>query len=727
MTKRAHSSLRDRWSVKGTVAEFLGKTWVEPAIPLIIVVVIICYFSIVVPSFASVDSTSDMARQLAEFVFLTVGMGVVLISGGIDLSVGAVYGLCNFTALTLLIILQLPAVLVILGTLVVGAFLGAINGYLVAYLRGRPFLTTLVMFLVLEAVLRIVIVRYSPQLAVSAPDDLLWTIMGKGAVAGIPTAAAVLLIVLVLGHIVLSRARPGRHLTAVGSSRRAARHAGIKAKRVIMSTYVISGMCAASAGFFTAARLNSASAEMISGMQYSVLAAAVIGGISLSGGVGTVWRMLIGGALVFVLNYGLLQLGFPGSVYDFMLAVVLLLAVGLDRKWAKHRANTIQKIYINPTTVTYGELPDIRPGTGSVYAMNNKLSNAEAIGLGKVEGPEDVILDNQGRLYCGDRRGRYLRFSGPNFEHDEVFTRTGGFPLGLAWDFEGNLLCCVGGMGLYSVDATGKPSKVTDETNRTWYKLRDDARLRLTDDLDIVPDGRIYFSEATERFEAHDWILDGLEGRPNGRVVCYNPATGRTHTEIPNLVFPNGICGTHDGEAILIGQTWLCRVLRYWHSGEKKGQLEIFADDLPGYVDNINRASDGTYWVALNGLRSPAFDLALRKPAFRRRMIKQIPRDEWLYPSMDYGCVIKMTPHGEVTESLWDPGAQSHSSITSMREYEGHLYLGGLENNRVGRIKLPEQSTYCRCGQPPCHGSRETADRPAHAVSTVGASAGENE
>jgi ribose transport system permease protein len=307
-----------------------------------------------------------------------------------------------------------------------------------------------------------------------------------------------------------------------------------------------------------------------------------------------------------------------------------------------------------------------------------------------VEGPEDVILDRQGRLYCGDRRGWIMRFSGPRFEQCEVFARIGGMPLGLGFDADENLVVCVGGMGLYSVDPQGKVSKLTDETNRTWYKLKDDSRLRLADDLDIMPDGTIYFSEATVRFEANDWILDGLEGRPNGRLIRYDPATKTTRTVVRNVVFPNGICRSHDGESVLVAQTWLCRVVRYWHSGPKKGRVEPFMDNLPGYPDNINRASDGNYWLALTGLRTPCFDLAYRNPSFRRRMIKQIPPDEWLYPNMNNGCVVKFSESGEVLESYWDPGGRSHATITSMREHEGYLYIGGLHNNRVGRIRLPQ-------------------------------------
>ena len=112
-------------------------------------------------------------------------------------------------------------------------------------------------------------------------------------------------------------------------------------------------------------------------------------------------------------------------------------------------------------------------------------------------------------------------------------------------------------------------------------------------------------------------------------------------------------------------------------------------DNLPGYPDNINRASDGTFWCALCGMRSPVFDLALRMPDFRRRMVQKVGRDDWLYPNMNTGCVIKFDAAGTILDVLWDLGGEAHPMITSIREHKGHLYLGGIYNNRVGRYRIP--------------------------------------
>lgn len=682
------SRLRASNSPRLLLSELLLKTWFEPVIPFTVMVGLALTYALTIPGYASPDNVQSLLRLYAEFGFVAVAMAICLIGGGIDLSVGAIFAICNFATLFFLDVMAWPVWAVVCGTLGVGAAVGSINGFLIGYLRARPFLTTLVSLIILRAVVNLLNEKYATTFSTTTIDNDTWTYFGEGFVLGVPINAATLLVVLLIGHVLLSRSRYGWHLTAIGASRKAARHAGIPVKRMLLATYATSGMLCGAAGIFYAARQNSTDSTTGVGWEFQALTAVVLGGVSLAGGKGSVGRAMIGGAIVFMLTNGLVRMGVPGYISSAIIGLILLLAVGIDVKWSKNRGKLAQKIYVNPAQVALASAPALAAGSGTPFALNDRLINAEAIGLNRVEGPEDVIIDRQDRVYGGTRDGNIIRFSGETFEHREVFAHIGGRPLGMQFDRRENLIVAVAGMGVYGVKPDGTVFKVTDETNRTWYRLSDDSRLRMADDIDIAPDGKIYFSDCTTRYEMTTNSLDIIEGRPNGRLVVYDPSTKKTRTALNHFHFPNGICVSHDGKSVLIASTSLCQVFRFWVEGSRKGELEVLLEKLPGNCDNINRASDGNYWLALVGIRSPVFDLAMAKPNFRLRMVKEVPVDEWLAPSLNHGCILKFTDDGRVLESLWDPTGVAHSTLTSMREHKGYLYLGGLENNRIGRVKL---------------------------------------
>ncbi len=680
--------IRYAWSPRLIFSELLLKQWFEPVIPFTVMIALAIYFSLAIPDYGTVKNGLSLARLFAEFGFVALGMAFTLISGGIDLSVGAIFAIANFTALFCMFVLDFPVWLTVVATLATGAAIGAVNGALIGYLKARPFLTTLVMLIILRASVNLLNERYATVFATNSIDSDAWDYLSDGSILGMPVNAATLIVVLLIGHIFLSRSRYGWHLTAIGASRKAARHAGIRVERMLLVTYMLSGMLCALGGVFYAARQSSTDSTTGLGWEFQAVTAVVLGGASVVGGRGTVWRAMIGAIIIFGLTNGLVRMGIPGYITSAAYGIILLVAVSIDVKWAKNRGKVIQKTYVNPARVPLSSSPSIARDNPSPLAQNDRLIHAEAIGLDQVEGPEDVIIDRQDRVYGSTRDGNIIRFSGANFEKREIFAHIGGRPLGMQFDKDENLIVCVAGMGVYGVKPDGEVFKVTDETNRTWYKLNDDSRLRMADDLDIAPDGKIYFSDCTTRYEMTTNALDIIEGRPNGRLVVYDPATKKTETLITHFYFPNGICVSHDGQSVLIASTTLCKIYRYWIAGPRKGQLEVAIDQLPGNPDNINRASDGTYWLALVGIRTPTFDLAARKPGFRRRMVKQVPADEWLAPGLNHGCVLRFNEAGEILESYWDPTGISHSTLTSMREHKGYLYLGGLENNRIGRVKL---------------------------------------
>ncbi len=680
---------RTRFVPDHVVGEVLSKNWIDNAIPVAFLVLAVCVFGSIIPNFFLFGNLTDEAREFGEIAIVVLGMTIVLMGGGIDLSVGSTFALANFVTLALINWQGWPAGLAIACALSVGALVGLLNGFLVGYMRLRAFLTTLVTLIVVRAIADTLVLNYSNKVVVPAGRSPVWEYLSYEDVYGVPVAFIVAGFLAVVGHVFLTRLRPGWRILAVGGSRRAAYNAGLPVRRIVAGTYVLSGVLAALGGVFYASRLGAATATTGAGLEVAALTAAVLGGVSLGGGRGSVTKALLGAAIVLIIGNSLIQMGLRSGTNTLVLGVVLMLAVAIDVKWLKNRFKLLSRVYVSPAYFKLPPRPSTEEGSTSPYALNDRLGEVDLIGLGQIEAAEDPILDIDDNLFFGSRQGDIIRYFGPDHTRWEVYAHVGGMPLGLAFDKAGDLVCCVAGMGLYKiVRDTREVVKLTDETNRSWLSVIDDSRLRLPDDLDIAPDGRIFFSEATARFDMHEWMVDALEARGNGRIICYDPRDRSTRTIIPNIRFANGVCLAHDARSLFFASTWSCTVERYWLDGPKKGTTETVIGDLPGYPDNINRASDGTYWLALAGMRTPAFDLALRKPGFRRRMVQQLAQDEWLFPQMNVGCVVKFDDSGVVLETLWDREGVNHPMITSCNEHRGHLYLGGIVNNRVGRVRL---------------------------------------
>ena len=682
------TELRYRWWPDHVLGEILAKRWMETAIPVIVLIGVARALSSAIPNFLSAGSLADTGRQAGEIGFIVLGMALVMIVGGIDLSVGSMFALTNFCALYLMHVLKWSVAPAVVATLLFGAALGAVNGVLVGYFRLRAFLTTLITLIIYRALYDLLTADYATAIAGGLPESQVWDFIGNGDWLGVPTVVFVYAAVAIFGHLFLTRLRPGWHVTAIGGSRRSAYNTGIAVRRTVALCYVASGVLTALGGVFFASRLATAGGDIGVSLEITVLTAAVLGGISLGGGKGSVMKALVGTLIVLLIINGLTTLSLHGGYNRMVLAGILLLAAVIDIRWLKNRHRIVNKVYVSPTYHGMPPLPSTAADSGTAWALNDRLRPATPIGLGRIEGPEDVILDRHDNLYAGSRHGDIIRFLAPDYERMEVFAHIGGTPLGMAFDRQDNLYVCIGGMGLYRVTPERKVEKATDETNRSYSSINDDSRLRLADDLDITDDGRIFFSEATVRFEMHEWATDGLEARGNGRIICFDTNTGKTHTVIRDLKFPNGVCIASDGISFLFAETWGCSVKRHWFDGPKKGKTEIVLENLPGFPDNINNSSDGNYWMSLVGMRCPALDLAWKMPGFRKRMAKRVARDEWLFPNINTGCVLKFNEKGEVLETMWDLGGQNHPMITSMREHRGYLYLGGIMNNRVGRLKL---------------------------------------
>jgi len=320
--------------------------------------------------------------------------------------------------------------------------------------------------------------------------------------------------------------------------------------------------------------------------------------------------------------------------------------------------------------------PPEPPELTGVLAPNTTLRNAEHIGTGKLNGPEDMAVGVDGVVYAADHDGKIMRVF-PNGDVD-VFAETGGRPLGMMFDKGGNLIVADAWKGLLSVNTSGEVETLTTKS--------DGIPFRFTDDLDIAEDGTIYFSDASYKYHQPDYLLDLLEARPNGRLLRYNPSTKVTETLLDSLYFANGVAISNDQDFVLVNETYRYQISRYWLNGPKAGTSEIFIENLPGFPDNISATEDGRFWVAVFTVRNPLMDW-LHPSSTLKKIMSRLPKFMWPKPA-PYGFVIELDKNGTILSSLHDPGGEHMRIITSVKEQDGKLFMGSLYNDRIGVLKL---------------------------------------
>ena len=184
------------------LGEILSKNWIDNAIPFVFLIIVIVVFGSIVPDFFLVGGLTEEAQELGEIIFVTLGMTVVMLAGGIDLSVGSTFALSNFVTLALFNWQGWPIGLAVLCALLVGALVGLLNGVLVGYLRLRAFLTTLVVLIIVRAVDDTLVVRFSTKVVIPVTDSKIWDFIGGSAIYGVPVAFIAAILVAVVGHVV---------------------------------------------------------------------------------------------------------------------------------------------------------------------------------------------------------------------------------------------------------------------------------------------------------------------------------------------------------------------------------------------------------------------------------------------------------------------------------------------------------------------------------------------
>jgi sugar lactone lactonase YvrE len=320
--------------------------------------------------------------------------------------------------------------------------------------------------------------------------------------------------------------------------------------------------------------------------------------------------------------------------------------------------------------------PPPNPGLSGPFAPNSYLDEKlEYRFAGQCAQCEDVAIDKQGRIHGGASDGKIIRFDG---ESRVDFADTGGRPLGLDFDPHGNLIVADAEKGLLSIDSAGEIKVLSVE--------HDGLRFAFADDLEVGPDGIIYFSDASWKFSVADYKLDLMEHRPYGRLLAYDPSKGKTTLLLDSLYFANGVAVDPQARFVLVNETGAYRVRRYWLAGERSGQSDILIDNLPGFPDGISRGSDGIFWVAIISRRDAMLDWIMPRP-WSRRVIARLP--DFMQPAPErFAFVLGINAQGEVVYNLQGPSGK-FAQISSVQEHEGLLYLGSLAENGIGVAPRP--------------------------------------
>ncbi|EPZ7317953.1 ribose ABC transporter permease [Vibrio mimicus] len=310
--------------------KLFSKEWLIEQKSLIALLFLVVVVSFLNPNFFTVDNILNILRQTSVNAIIAVGMTLVILTAGIDLSVGSVLALCGAFAASL-IAMEVPVLLAVPTALLAGAALGAISGIIIAKGKVQAFIATLVTMTLLRGVTMV----YTDGRPISTgftdtADTFAW--FGTGYALGIPVPVWLMVVVFAGAWYLLNHTRFGRYVYAVGGNESATRLSGINVDRVKIGVYAICGLLAALAGIIVTSRLSSAQPTAGMGYELDAIAAVVLGGTSLMGGKGRIMGTLIGALIIGFLNNALNLLDVSSYYQMIAKAVVILLAVLVDNK-----------------------------------------------------------------------------------------------------------------------------------------------------------------------------------------------------------------------------------------------------------------------------------------------------------------------------------------------------------------------------------------------------------
>lgn len=309
------------------VGKMLGstKSYLKRNMGILIGLLAICVIiAMKSPNFLTQDNIMNVLRQISTNMYLASAMTMVLIAGGIDLSVGSIIAVSGVVAGTL-VTDGVPIPLVILICLLLGALCGTVSGAIISTTTLPPFIVTFSMMSILRGITYV----YTGGTTVRI-DDRNYINLGTGYLFGIPLPVIYLLVVLVIVFIILNKTRLGRHIYAIGGNQKAAEFSGIRVRKVRMFVYIFSGIMGSLAGMVLSARSYSGNPVAGNGAEMDAIAAVVLGGASMAGGYGYIGGTMIGALIIGLLNNGLNLMRIDSYWQIILKGIVILVAVYVD-------------------------------------------------------------------------------------------------------------------------------------------------------------------------------------------------------------------------------------------------------------------------------------------------------------------------------------------------------------------------------------------------------------
>jgi hypothetical protein len=344
--------------------------------------------------------------------------------------------------------------------------------------------------------------------------------------------------------------------------------------------------------------------------------------------------------------------------------------------------------------------PSIPPLDGGLTPNDALEAVTPAIG-GPLDEPDDLLVDEAGDLYvsCG---AQLLRFSGADYRQRRVVASTGGQAGAIAAGADGSVLVCVAGVGLVRVGRDGSVDTLTDTAE-------DGLPIHCPTAVTVAGDGALYLTDGSTRHHGDDWVRDLMEQNALGRLLRYDPGTGRTEVLAEGLRYPSGVTLTPAQDALIVCQAWAHRISRFPLS--RPGSPQVLRTNLPGYPGRISPAPGGGYWLAMFALRTQLVEFVLTQRDYVAEMMRTIEPDYWIRPALrslnsgleplqggqirklgvikpwapprSYGLVVRLDEDGYVLSSLHSRGGGRHHGVTSARQHGDRLFVAARGGKRV--------------------------------------------